>query len=151
MAIWDLFSTIITLAGIDPADPNANAPMPVDGIDMWPYLSGAVDVSPRTEIVFDHLIFHRPPGSALPCNYEGVTLVSPCNGTGAIRVGDWKLYIGTHGMAGHYGHFSPNASFTHDLMGLTMCSLEYVRFCPFIITVIPWKCYNRLLIHFAHE
>lgn len=31
------------------------------------------------------------------CTYDGTIQVVPCRGAGAIRVGDWKLMIGTFG------------------------------------------------------
>ena len=49
----DWYPTICGLAGIDAADPNPAAPeVPdIDGFDLWPYISGAVSKSPRTEIM----------------------------------------------------------------------------------------------------
>ena len=31
------------------------------------------------------------------CTYDGTVQVVPCRGAGAIRVGDWKLLVGTFG------------------------------------------------------
>jgi len=49
----DWYPTVCGLAGIDAADPNPAAPeVPdIDGFDLWPYISGAVSKSPRTEIM----------------------------------------------------------------------------------------------------
>eukprot|EP00401_Gymnodinium_catenatum_P075292 CAMPEP_0117504208 /NCGR_PEP_ID=MMETSP0784-20121206/24731_1 /TAXON_ID=39447 /ORGANISM="" /LENGTH=568 /DNA_ID=CAMNT_0005299557 /DNA_START=65 /DNA_END=1771 /DNA_ORIENTATION=- len=127
VAIWDFFATFLGLAGVDPVEPNKLSPSPVDSYDMWPYLSGAIDVSPRTEIVFDHLMFNRAEigacVNAAGRKYGNITQILPCSGTGALRVGDYKLMVGTFGYAGHYGQFSPNASWRPDLVHLTLCSL----------------------------
>ncbi|KAG5183634.1 arylsulfatase B-like protein [Tribonema minus] len=53
VAIEDWYVTFCALAGVDPADARAarfNLP-PVDGIDVWPYLSGQTAASPRREVV----------------------------------------------------------------------------------------------------
>ncbi len=52
VAIEDWYPTLSLLAGVDPDDgPARAAGLPqVDGVDVWPYLSGAAPVSPRTEI-----------------------------------------------------------------------------------------------------
>ena len=64
---------------------------------MWGYLSGAATTSPRTEVVYDHLMFTE---DTTACTYGGMIQIEPCNGGGAIRVGDLKLLVGTHGHAG---------------------------------------------------
>lgn len=50
--IADVYSTLLGVAGVDPADAGAAAAglPPVDGLDMWPLLSGANATSPRTEV-----------------------------------------------------------------------------------------------------
>lgn len=52
VAIEDWYPTLCGLAGVDPADEAARAAglPPVDGLDVWPFLSGAAPASPRTEI-----------------------------------------------------------------------------------------------------
>ena len=52
IAIEDWYPTLSLLAGVDPADEPARAANlpPVDGVDVWPYLSGAAPASPRTEV-----------------------------------------------------------------------------------------------------
>lgn len=50
--ICDWYSTFAALAGVDPTDQKAkyfNLP-PIDSLNMWPYLSGADDWSPRDEV-----------------------------------------------------------------------------------------------------
>lgn len=48
----DWYATFCALAGIDPYDVRAAAAgLPnVDGVNLWPYLSGEVQASPRTQI-----------------------------------------------------------------------------------------------------
>ena len=52
MHVADFYATLAGLAGVDPSDDAAAVyELPaIDSIDMWPVLSGAVDVSPRTEL-----------------------------------------------------------------------------------------------------
>ena len=51
----DFYTTFCSLAGVDSFDYRAAAAglPPVDGHDMWPYLSGANETSPRTQIYGD--------------------------------------------------------------------------------------------------
>lgn len=58
----DWYATFCSLAGVDPFDHRAalaNLP-PVDGLDLWPYLSGAVETSPRKEVFADSQPFGVP-------------------------------------------------------------------------------------------
>ncbi|EGD72429.1 hypothetical protein PTSG_00448 [Salpingoeca rosetta] len=90
MHVCDWYSTLCSVAGVDPADPGGIAPL--DAIDMWPYISGAVSESPRDFIVHDHRMFTS-------------------NITGAIRKGDWKLFVDPDmKWANWFGFFAPNAS-----------------------------------------
>ena len=52
VALADWYATFCALAGVDPADEKAQAAKlpPVDGLNMWPMLSGQNMTSPRTEI-----------------------------------------------------------------------------------------------------
>jgi len=122
IAIWDYFATFLHLAAVDPAEPNQQSPAPVDSHNMWPYLSGVAVSSPRTEIVFDHLMFDQVFTGACMAEHN-VTQIMPCSGTGSLRVGDYKLMVGTFGFAGHYGHFSPNSSWNPESQYLTLCSV----------------------------
>lgn len=128
VAVWDWFATFAKMAGVDPTDPNPLAPTPVDSYDMWPYFTGSVSSSPRAEIVFDHLMFgpYNKSNAYSPsaCTYGGLVQVGPCDGGGAIRVGDMKLMVGTFGYAGLYGHFSPNASWTNNMTSMYRCSVD---------------------------
>ena len=71
----------------------ANDAIPVDGVDAWPYISGANSTPPRSRIVHAHDM------------YSGEAV-------GAIRDGDFKLVVETVGQALWYGndtlgHFTP--------------------------------------------
>ena len=52
VALADWYATFCALAGVDPTDEKAQAAKlpPVDGLNMWPMLSGQNVTSPRTEI-----------------------------------------------------------------------------------------------------
>eukprot|EP00927_Polykrikos_kofoidii_P009055 TRINITY_DN13758_c0_g1_i1.p1 TRINITY_DN13758_c0_g1~~TRINITY_DN13758_c0_g1_i1.p1 ORF type:complete len:589 (+),score=74.99 TRINITY_DN13758_c0_g1_i1:120-1886(+) len=129
VTIWDYFATICALAGVDPTEPQKSSPTPVDSFDMWPYFSGGLTNSPRHEIIHEHLMFSR---NCTACFYKGYIQAAPCMGAGVLRVGDYKLFVGAHGLATHFGHFSPNASFSVDLLWIHMCSIE--KPCLFNIT-----------------
>jgi len=53
MHIADWYTTFSAMVGVDPADSRAaSARLPdLDGLDMWPWLMGEVEDSPRTELV----------------------------------------------------------------------------------------------------
>ena len=70
------YATWCALAGVDPTDERgAKAGLPpVDGVNLWPYISGETDTSPRTEV------FASP-----------TVLVMEINGT------KWKLFGDTDG------------------------------------------------------
>ena len=75
MHITDWYATFCYLAGdINPTDTNPDAPSPIDSLNFWPYLSGAISESPRQTIVHDHLM------------YTNIT-------QGAIRNGRYKLVM----------------------------------------------------------
>ncbi len=96
MHIADWYTTYCGLAGGSPewctSDPAAAASglPPVDGLDLWPLLSGATGgVSPRLEVPID------------------IAGPSP-----ALIQGDYKLLVGKQGIAGWEGPIYPNASST---------------------------------------
>jgi arylsulfatase I/J len=99
MSLVDWYSTLLAMAGLDPADPSPDAHAPIDSVNMWPWLSGQVPESPRSELVIDHFNF---------------TFGSNLTGTsGALRQGKYKLLVGLRGgetSASWYGQFTPNAS-----------------------------------------
>ena len=82
IALADWYATFCSLAGVDKFDSRAEAAKlpPVDGLDMWPMLSGQNLTSPRTEIPLS-------PG-----------LIS----------GDYKILVGNNGQAGWTGPQYPN-------------------------------------------
>jgi len=80
---------------VDPTDEaaaRAKLP-PIDSFNLWPYLSGATDTSPRTEVALgDHNVV------------DGSTIV-----TGLI-LGEYKLLLGPIGQNGWTGPVYPNIS-----------------------------------------
>ena len=70
--IADWYPTFCKLAGVDPSD-SGTGKFPVDGLDVWPIITGESKTTPHDEIVL---------------GYE-------YNGTGAIISGDYKLIVGT--------------------------------------------------------
>ena len=82
VALADWYATFCSLAGVDKHDSRAQAANlpPVDGLDMWPMLSGQNMTSPRTEVPLS-------PG-----------LIS----------GDYKILMGVNEQAGWTGPHYPN-------------------------------------------
>ena len=78
----DWYATFVALAGGDTADPVAEkAGLPaVDGLDMWPLLSGANGTSPRQYVVM---------GSSDGTPQDGNATVQ-----GVLRADGWKLLLG---------------------------------------------------------
>jgi arylsulfatase B len=106
MAGCDIYTTFCALAGVSPEDERGAAAdlPPVDGLNMWPWLSGANSTSPRTEI---------PVGSdATEANLlqlGNMTVVQ-----GLVRADGWKLLIGETGQNIWTGPYYPNASTKWD-------------------------------------
>eukprot|EP00611_Tribonema_gayanum_P006377 TRINITY_DN15679_c0_g1_i1.p1 TRINITY_DN15679_c0_g1~~TRINITY_DN15679_c0_g1_i1.p1 ORF type:complete len:410 (-),score=31.52 TRINITY_DN15679_c0_g1_i1:415-1524(-) len=91
VAIEDWYTTFCALAGVDPTDTKAAAfgLPPVDGLDMWQYISGANDTSPRTEVVSG---IQRNGGIAAPqvvIDQQGYKLM-----VGEVKSADWSEQIG---------------------------------------------------------
>merc|ERR1712176_1605452 len=106
MHITDWYATFCYLAGgINPNDENPNTPSQIDSINMWPYLSGMVDESPRNIIIHDHLM------------YTNTT-------QGSIRNGKYKLVMMNESEAGWYGQFSPNESWHNSMADIYACSVD---------------------------
>jgi arylsulfatase A-like enzyme len=104
--VSDIYATLLSLAGLPVQDGDW---VPVDGLNMWPYWSGANASSPRRTIVHEHSMFEPGPS------------------TGALRVGDWKLIVGTESSAGWYGdsssgHFTPPRSGPPQNTSVSACS-----------------------------
>jgi len=95
----DWYPTFCGLAGVDAADPNPKATeVPgVDGFDLWPYISGTVESSPRTEIMIS------------------------AEDNGGIISGDYKMIVGVQ----NYGFWTalnyPNKSFDHSTVKEVDC------------------------------
>ena len=111
--VADWYLTFANLAGADPFSDRERAPTPLDSHDMWPWLSGQVDESPRTEVVYDHRLMDK----SGRFNYSA---------RGALRVGDWKIIVGTQPQASWYGQFSPiqtdpRLSLRYSACGQTPC------------------------------
>jgi hypothetical protein len=58
--IADWYGTLARLAGADPTDSGVGK-LPVDSVDLWPYLSGQVPTSPRTGLVLGFNFTHSHP------------------------------------------------------------------------------------------
>jgi arylsulfatase B len=116
--VADVYATFCALAGVPPADGEW---APVDGVDAWPYISGANATAPRTRIVHEHRLFEGPPS------------------TGALRDGDWKLIVNKEASADWYGdksdgHFTPPRSGTQNL---TKAACSAAVPCLFNISADP--------------
>lgn len=85
--VSDWYTTFGHLAGYDPTDDHAGDAPGVDGINVWPYLAGKMDSSPRKEIL-------------LGCHDNG-----RAHG-GAFVKGPWKLHVGYEYI---HGWFTPTA------------------------------------------
>ncbi len=98
IGIEDWYTTFCALAGADPSDPSAAAAglPPPDGLNQWPYLSGANSSSPRRYVLL---------GSSDGTNAAGNALV-----TGVVRSDGWKLLLGTLGNNFWTGPVYPNSS-----------------------------------------
>ena len=94
----DWYTTFCAIAGVDPTDELAAASglPPVDGLDMWPLLSGANATSPRRHVIL---------GSSDDSDKAGNTIV-----TGVVRADGYKLLLGKLATAFWTGPQYPNAS-----------------------------------------
>ena len=105
----DWFKTITNLAGVtdDPDDTRASlvehGSLPgIDSIDVWGYLTGKVDASPRTEIPLASFVADKAKGGG-----------PGSNGSAALIVGDYKLVRFPQQYCFWMGPRYPNASTTH--------------------------------------
>lgn len=98
----DIYSTFCALAGVDPTDDRAAAVSlpPIDGYNMWPWLSGAATVSPRTEV---------PVASdAVEANLYQLGHMTVVQAI--VRNDGWKLLIGATGQNIWTGPQYPNTT-----------------------------------------
>ena len=103
----DWYATVAGLAGIGAADPNpydATIP-PVDSLDMWPYITGTVATSPRTEIVYSSEL---DSGGLITQEMS----VDPIDGTTTRKL--WKLLTGVSSYGFWMGPRYPNATTNHS-------------------------------------
>ena len=130
--VADWYATLSEAAGMGPHVPAAG-PAAADGMSVWPYITGQVSHSPRTEMVLDHRMFSSE--SAGVCA-RGQSHWTWGNFTtlGALRRGRYKLIVGPEGFASWYGEFSPNASATAPNFHATGCT---ERPCLFDIATDP--------------
>jgi arylsulfatase I/J len=99
MAMEDLYATYCALGGGEPGDARAAAAglPPVDGVDVWPLVSGANATSPRRSV---------------PVGSDGGE-ANLANGTrvqAIVRGDGYKLMIGATGQNIWTGKYYPNAS-----------------------------------------
>lgn len=101
--IADWYGTVARLMGVDPTDDVPGLP-PVDSIDMWPYITGQVSESPRTEV-------------PLASKYSPGFCTSDSNGnkecSAALIVGDYKLVRNGNQYCFWQGEVYPNATTNH--------------------------------------
>ena len=75
--VADWYPTFCEMAGVDSSD-SGPGKLPVDGLDIWPIISGANISTPHEEIVLGY----------------NFSLQANRNSTGAIIVGEYKLIVG---------------------------------------------------------
>ena len=95
--VCDWYPTMLGLAGGDPADDHPGLPA-VDGMDMWPYLSGNATASPRTQMMIGTEAFGD----------------TKATWNGALISGDFKLILGTQTYGFWTGPVYPNATTNHS-------------------------------------
>eukprot|EP01083_Nonionella_stella_P220597 789070_1 len=85
----DIYATLCSIVGIDPTDHRAEKVglPPIDSINMWPFIIGETDVSPRNEF-----------------------LISSENDGGGLIMGDYKILFGTQQPAFWTTYDSPNGT-----------------------------------------
>ena len=116
-AVWDWYATFAQLAGVDPTDHAAAAAglPPVDSVSLWPYLSGAQPLSPRTVLAIGSSSCEKE--SVLPTECvnqwgwgDTTTIVSGLIEDAGEGEGLWKLLIGEQTQNGWQGPLYPNRS-----------------------------------------
>lgn len=114
--VSDWYATFSELAGLAPAADPAGV-SPPDSISVWRYISGAVDASPRTELVHDHRMFTNASRNhnGDSCKGQRIFEKPGYDALGAIRVGKYKLIVGDEYEASWFGEFSPNNTRPPDL------------------------------------
>lgn len=94
MHLCDWYATFLPLAGANATDDHPGVPS-VDGLDLWPYITGKVSQSPRTEMMLSNLV------------KKGKVQ------TAALIVNNYKLILGVQIYGFWQGPVYPNASTDH--------------------------------------
>jgi arylsulfatase B len=117
-AVWDMYATFSHLAGADPTDHRAAAAglPPIDSIDLWPYISGQVDASPRTQVEIGSTTCAAPwkPGCINKWGWGNVSTIVQGLIEDRGDEGLWKLLVGANPMNGWQGPRYPNLTTAHD-------------------------------------
>mmetsp|Transcript_100598 Transcript_100598/g.288277 ORF Transcript_100598/g.288277 Transcript_100598/m.288277 type:complete len:575 (-) Transcript_100598:574-2298(-) len=112
VTLWDWYATFARLAGEDPTDLVAEeAGLPaIDSVDVWDYLSGAVDYSPRREMPVGAPSGWHDVWGGVKLNTSVVGIIyddrNHTTGTGGL----WKLLVNGESMAIWQGPKYPNAT-----------------------------------------
>merc|ERR1712232_247128 len=96
ISVSDWYATLLPLAGVDASDDVLGIPG-VDGMNMWPYLTGQLKESPRTEIMIGT---HSLGDQANPL-------------AGALISGEYKIVLGVMTYGFWMGPLYPNATTNH--------------------------------------
>ena len=128
----DWYATFCSLSG-GPCVERDSGSAPADGLDLSPWLSGAVGRSPRERIVLEHSPI-PPQQPRRQKNDQPPAGPVFANATGALLVGHWKLVHGRQAYDGWYGDFSPNST---ELQQQGRSILCYPRPCVFNIKQDP--------------
>jgi arylsulfatase I/J len=131
--VADFYTTFCSLAGVDPFDEKGalyGLP-PVEGLDLWPLLSGINKTSPRTEVVI---------GGDTTDGSDGATLV-----VGIIRSDGYKLLIGNTTGGCWQGPLSPNGTYIGDCA--LDCGTTNAPLCLFNILTDPTEHANLIDSH----
>ena len=93
--IADWYTTFCKLAGVDPSD-SGTGKFPVDGMDVWPIITGETNKTPHEEIILGYNFNNSHPMQ------------------GAIIAGDYKLIVGPQGFGCDSLMWSPLDYPCHD-------------------------------------
>eukprot|EP00039_Didymoeca_costata_P026999 m.17182 g.17182 ORF g.17182 m.17182 type:complete len:590 (+) comp5927_c0_seq2:58-1827(+) len=108
--VSDWYPTVIGLAGGDPTN-NAPGLPPVDGYDMWPYITGKNDTSPRVQFMI----------SSEPNPYKKNYPIKEAGWNGALISGNYKLILGLQTYAFWQAPNYPNSSTNHKTEKMFDC------------------------------
>ena len=129
---WDWYTTLSHVAGVVPTDEKAaKAGLPdIDGLNMWPYLSGDDESSPRTRI---------PIGDS---DHNDETIV------GGLIENAYKIIIGTQSQSGWCGLTWPNETSSWNPSNCKQeCGTSSTTGCLFNIIEDPGEHNNLAASH----